>query len=118
MPHILVVRDIADYLAPLSRDVYNLTCLGFKKRLGELFAAEPGLVNARHVPTGCTPLFWPPEAEEAALDMAEFLLDHGADPNFRDSEGTSRLLPTTRRSRPWHVLDPIYPAGGLHDIRR
>ena len=80
-------RDIADYLAPLSRDVYCLVDLGFKDRLGELFAAEPGLVNVRHVQSGCTPLFWLPEDEEAALDMAEFLLEHGADPNIRDAEG-------------------------------
>ena len=80
-------RDIADYLAPLSRDAYCLVDLGFKDRLGELFAAEPGLVNVRHVQSGCTPLFWLPEDEEAALDMAEFLLEHGADPNIRDAEG-------------------------------
>ena len=80
-------RDIADYLAPLSRDVQNLTYLGFKQRLGELFAAEPELVNARHGQAGCPPLFWLPEDEELAMDMAGFLLEHGADPHFRDSQG-------------------------------
>jgi Ankyrin repeats (many copies) len=40
-------REIAAYLPPLSRDVHNLTYLGFRDRLAELFAADPGLVNAR-----------------------------------------------------------------------
>lgn len=82
-------REIAEYLAPLSRDVYCLVDLGFKERLGELFAAEPGLVNVRHYQSGCTPLFWLPEDEEQAMDMAAFLLGHGADPDIRDSEGVT-----------------------------
>jgi uncharacterized protein len=50
-------REIAAFLAPLSRDVHNLTYLGFKDRVGELLAADPSLVNARHFRFGCTPLF-------------------------------------------------------------
>jgi ankyrin repeat protein len=80
-------REIAEYLAPLSRDVYCLVDLGFKDRLAELFAAEPGLVNLRHSQSGCTPLFWLPDDEEQAMDMAAFLLGRGADPDSRDTEG-------------------------------
>src|SRR5207302_7249168 len=79
-------REIAAFLAPLSRDVHNLTYLGFKDRLAELFAADPALVNARHDRMGCTPLFLLPADEDAAKEMAAFLLDHGADPNIRDQE--------------------------------
>jgi uncharacterized protein len=50
-------REIAAFLAPLSRDVHNLTYLGFKERLAELFAADPTLLNAVHFRMGCTPLF-------------------------------------------------------------
>lgn len=77
-------REIAAFLAPLSRDVHNLTYLGFKDRLAELFAADPGLVNIRHNRMGCTPLFELPADEAHAMDMAAFLLDHGADPSIRD----------------------------------
>jgi uncharacterized protein len=73
--------EIASYLAPLSRDVHHLTYLGFKDRLAALFAADPDLVNARD---GWTPLFVLPSGEDAAMDMAAFLLAHGADPNIKN----------------------------------
>ena len=79
-------REIAAFLAPLSHDVHNLTYLGFKDRLSELFADDPDLVNARHARSGCTPLFLLPADEDGATEMAAFLLDHGADPNIRDLE--------------------------------
>lgn len=77
-------REAAGFLAPLSREVHNLTYLGFKDRLAELFAADPGLANARHFRFGWTPLFVLPADEDAAMETAAFLLDHGADPNIRD----------------------------------
>jgi ankyrin repeat protein len=80
-------REIAAFLAPLSRDVHNLTYLGFKERLGELFVADPSLVNARHFRFGCTPLFVLPADEDDAIEMAAFLLAHGADPNIRGEDG-------------------------------
>jgi hypothetical protein len=60
-------REIAAFLAPLSRDVHNLTYLGFKDRLAELFATDPALVNARHDRIGCTPLFLLPADEVQAM---------------------------------------------------
>ncbi|MBC9882915.1 ankyrin repeat domain-containing protein [Bradyrhizobium sp. INPA01-394B] len=78
-------REIATFLAPLSRDVHNLTCLGFRNRLAELFAEDPDLVNAGHTRMGCTPLFFLPADEAQAMEMAAFLLDHGADPSIRAS---------------------------------
>ncbi len=78
-------HEIATFLAPLSRDVHHLTYLGFRNRLAELFAEDPTLVNAVDPRTGCTPLFVLPANEEDAMEMATFLLDHGADPNIRDS---------------------------------
>src|SRR5260221_252688 len=79
-------KEIAAYLAPLSRDVHHLTSLGFKNRLAELFAADPSLVNARHGRIGCTPLFELPADEAPAIEIAAFLLGHGAAPNIRDPE--------------------------------
>jgi hypothetical protein len=74
-------------LVPRTRDVHNLTYLGMKERLRELFAAEPALANVVHFRAGRTPLFWLPPEEPRALEMARFLLDCGADPRFRDKDG-------------------------------
>jgi ankyrin repeat protein len=80
-------REIAAFLAPLSRDVHNLASLGMKERLRELFAADSTLVNARHARSGSTPLFALPDDEGEAHEMAAFLLDHGADPGIADNDG-------------------------------
>jgi hypothetical protein len=80
-------RAVAELLAPHSRDVHNLVYLGMKDRLRELFAAEPALANLVHFRSGLTPLFTLPPAEPGALEMAEFLLEHGADPRFRAKNG-------------------------------
>lgn len=80
-------REIAAFLAPFSCDAHSLTNLGFKVRLGELFAADPSLVNARHFRFGFTPLFVLPADEDDAIEMAAFLLAHGADPKITNREG-------------------------------
>jgi ankyrin repeat protein len=90
-------REIAELLAPLSRDVHNLTSLGMKQRLRELFAAEPALVNERRAKSGYTPLFMLPEDEDDALEMAAFLLEHGANPALTSRAGTSAI--ETARAR-------------------
>lgn len=80
-------KEIARLLAPLSRDVHNLTYLGIKERLEQLFAEQPALVNAVHFRVGVTPLFTLPDDEDEALEMAEFLLAHGADARLRNKNG-------------------------------
>ena len=82
-------HEIAALMAPLSRDVHNMTQLGLKQRLAELFAVEPGLVNARHFRSGLTPLFMLAPDEDDAVDMAVFLLEHGADPGVVDRQGAT-----------------------------
>jgi ankyrin repeat protein len=67
--------------------VHNLTYLGMKDRLGELFAADPTLVNVRHLKLGFTPLFALPANDDDAIDMASFLLSHGADPTIVNGDG-------------------------------
>jgi hypothetical protein len=84
-------RTIAEFLAPLSRDVHNLTSLGMKERLRELFAADPAAVNMRHPRSGSTPLFVLPEDEDEALETAAFLLDHGADPGIANNAGLTAI---------------------------
>lgn len=80
-------QECARLLAPHSRDVHNMVSLGLVERLAELFAAEPLLANLRHLRLGTTPLFWLPQDEADALQMARFLLNHGADPAARNPEG-------------------------------
>jgi ankyrin repeat protein len=80
-------RDIAAFLAPMSRDVPNLTNLGMKERLRELFAADATLVNAANPRSGFTPLYALPDDEDEAADMAAFLLTQGADPKVKNKDG-------------------------------
>jgi len=82
-------HSAAQLLAPLSRDVHTLVFLGFKDRLRELFTADPQLVNLVHARTGVTPLFTLPQDESAALDMARFLIQHGANVRVRDAAGAT-----------------------------
>jgi ankyrin repeat protein len=73
-------------IAPLSRDVHSLCWSGSTARLRELLAAEPALANA---PTrnGALPLFCLPDEDEPAMEVAELLLAHGADPSVKNAEG-------------------------------
>ncbi|MGC3982063.1 MAG: ankyrin repeat domain-containing protein [Steroidobacteraceae bacterium] len=80
-------RQAAALLAPYSSDVHNMVFSELKDRLTELFAADPELVNSKHHRFGVTPLYCLPRDEIAALEMARFLLQHGADKNFRNKEG-------------------------------
>jgi ankyrin repeat protein len=90
-------RDIAAFLVPLSRDVFNLTYLGIAKRLRELFAEDPRLVNAVAPRAGITPLFCLPEDEDAAVAMTILLLEFGADPNAVNKEGLTAVQDARRR---------------------
>jgi len=80
-------REIAAFLMPLSRDVFELTYLGMAERLRELFAEDPGLANAVTPEAGTTPLFCLPGDEDAAVEMTTLLIAHGADPNILNKDG-------------------------------
>ena len=90
-------RDIAAFLVPLSRDVFNLTHLGMAKRLRELFAEDPQLANAVAPRAGITPLFCLPDDEDEAVAMTILLLEHGADPNVVNKEGLTAVQDARRR---------------------
>jgi ankyrin repeat protein len=92
-------RECAGILAPLSRDVHAMTRLAMKQALTELFNAEPGLVNQKHFRFGLAPLFMLPDEEESALEMARFLLAHGADMLARDREGLTAGALARRRGQ-------------------
>ena len=90
-------RDIAAFLAPLSRDVFNLARLGMAERLRELFAEDPQLANAWAPRAGVTPLFCLPDDEDAAAAIATLLLAHGADPHAVNRDGLTAEQEARRR---------------------
>ncbi len=92
-------RAAAELLAPRSRDVHNMVFIGLQPRLAELFAAEPALVNLQHPRTGFTPLFALPPDEALALEMARFLLAHGADAAFRNKDGETPAQAARKRGQ-------------------
>jgi uncharacterized protein len=75
-----------DLLARVSRDVWNLVPTGNVDRLRELFRTEPDL--AKITGGGHTPLMWLPTDDEArAVEVAELLLEYGADSTVRNNDG-------------------------------
>jgi uncharacterized protein len=77
--------------------VFNLTYLGMTKRLRELLAEDPQLVNAVAPRGGITPLFCLPDDEDEAVAMTILLLEHGADPNVVNKEGLTAVQDARRR---------------------
>ena len=73
-----------ELLRPHSRDVWNLTAVGAVERLREVLTAEPRLAK---ISWQTTPLFWLPEDEQKALEIAKLFLEHGADPGLPQQEG-------------------------------
>jgi ankyrin repeat protein len=76
--------DLIDLLATASRDVIALVRAGKLERLRAVLAEEPARVSATR--DGRTPLFFLGPPEERAVELAELLLRHGADPNFKDAD--------------------------------
>ena len=90
-------REIAAFLMPLSRDVFELTYLGMAERLRELFAEDPQLANAVATKAGITPLFCLPDDEDAAVEMTTLLIANGADPRFVNKDGLTAEQAARRR---------------------
>ncbi|MBW8743234.1 MAG: ankyrin repeat domain-containing protein [Sphingomonas sp.] len=89
---------LAERLAPLSRDVRALASLPAATRLEAVLAAEPALANHRlDTEDAPTPLYCLPDEDEAAAEIAEILLRHGADPNARNGQGQSPADAARRR---------------------
>jgi ankyrin repeat protein len=81
-------RKVMDFLAPLTKDVWNLTYNGYLDRLREVLAEEPE--RARVDWDTWSPLLWlPPHDEDVALETVKLFVQHGADPHRRDSHGVA-----------------------------
>jgi uncharacterized protein len=80
--------DVANFLAPLSKDVWNLTYNGYLDRLREVLEEKPE--RARADWDEWSPLLWlPPHDEDLALETAKLLVKHGADKHRRASNGAT-----------------------------
>src|SRR5262245_46843134 len=90
-------EDIATFLMPLSRDVFNLTYLGMAERLCELLGEDPKLANAVAPRAGNTPLFCLPDDEGKAVTMTTLLLAHGADRSLVNKDGLTAEQDARRR---------------------
>ncbi len=77
-----------------SRDVWSLVPLGDVERLREVLSQEPRLAT---VSWQTTPLFWLPDDEDKALEIAKIFLDHGADPDFRSTKDGTTAAEVARR---------------------
>lgn len=84
-------------LGPVSRDVWNLTFTGHAERLREVLSAEPDRAKVVSADYG-TPLMWLPDDEARALEIAELLLAHGADPAVRNKEGQTAAFRAHKRA--------------------
>lgn len=78
--------QLTDYLGTVSCDILCLAIAGKVERLRSLLGAQPSL--AKTLRDDRTALFCLPEKDEGlAIEIAELLLSHGADPNFRSRKG-------------------------------
>lgn len=101
---------LTEYLAPLSRDVRGLCWLGLTQRLAQVLDAQPDLVHFS-LPGDDNPtlLFCLPDAEDAAAETAQLLMDRGADPKARNTKG--RTAAEVARSRGLDDAAEVMEAG-------
>lgn len=98
-----------ELLSRHSRDVWNLAFTGNVERLREVFTAEPRLAK---VSWQNTPLFWLPEDEDKALEIAKLFLEHGADASFRSQKDGSTAADVARKRGMHRVAAVLDTAGG------
>lgn len=95
---VLDKAEVADFLAPRSRDVRALARLGELGRLEQVLGESPGLATER-LPGASAPttLFCLGEDDDASAEVVRLLLTHGADRTVRDAQG--RTAAQVARSR-------------------
>jgi ankyrin repeat protein len=88
-------KGTIELLGALSRAPGGLVNMGNIARLRELFAEDPNLakVTSKYGSLFC----YLPDDEDLALEIAELLLAHGADPAVRNGEGLNAIESLERR---------------------
>lgn len=79
-------RRMVELLGAVSRDVWELAYSGRVDRLRVVLGEEPGLARVANA-SGETPLMYLPDDAGKALEAAQLLVAHGADPSLRDAHG-------------------------------
>ena len=83
---------IADYLAPLSRDVRARANQARMERLEAVLRTEPELANRTlSMDESPTPLFGLPDDEAAAVEVARLLIAYGGDPAVHNKAGQTAI---------------------------
>jgi ankyrin repeat protein len=82
-------RDTIALLARHSRDVHNLVYSGNLARVRAVLDESPELVAKRSSRDDETPLMWLPNDDARAAELAQLLIDHGADPGATNRSGKS-----------------------------
>jgi uncharacterized protein len=85
-----------ELLSGVSSDIFRVVWAGNKRRLLELLHANPELAKIND--DGTTPLMWLPDDERLSVELAQLLLDHGADQNAKNSEGMTAADIAERRA--------------------
>ena len=95
---VLKQPHMAEKLAPLSRDVRALASLADVPRLQAVLSEQAALANhwLDHEESP-TPLFCLPDDDDAAIEIVEILLRHGADPKVRNRRGETPAEAARRR---------------------
>jgi len=94
------LTDMIAVLSPHSRDVWNLTRTGQLERLRQILPENPRLAT---VTRRTTPLFWLPDDEDVAIEIAALLIAHGADRSFRSTKDGSTAADIARRRGMLHL---------------
>lgn len=79
-------RAMTDLLAPYSKDLFNLVFAGKVDRVREVLKENPALAKGIER-SGETMLMRLPDSEDDAIVLAKLLLENGADPALRTSDG-------------------------------
>jgi ankyrin repeat protein len=78
--------DMVAFLSRHSRDIWTLSFGGYVDRVRDILAEDP--LRARAVANdGKTPLWWLPDDEAKAMQIAELLVAAGADPSAKNKDG-------------------------------
>jgi ankyrin repeat protein len=88
--------EMVAVIAPSSRDIRGLCFAGAVDRLAELLAADRSLASAK-TRDGEPPLFALPDDDDRAVDVAELLLAHGADPSIKNAAGLTATQAAQKR---------------------
>ena len=107
------LTETLDFLSRYSKHVWTLSFRGYVDRLREVLEAEPERATVVDK-DGFTPLWWLPDDEDRAIEIAQLLMAHGADPSRTSSTGTTAADWASKRGM--LELARILTSGALHSL--